>query len=68
MGVSVTDSYYEKVYQETKIDDSVVFDDFFMTLGVGADEYKGEYLPIPHHFRLIVGIIPSNDLKEYSLI
>jgi hypothetical protein len=66
--ISVTNSYYEKVYQEMKIDDSVVFDDFFMTIGVGSDEFSGEYLPIPHHFRLIVGIIPSNDLKEYSLI
>jgi len=66
--ISVTDSYYEKVYQEMKIDDSVVFDDFFMTIGVGSDEFSGEYLPIAHHFRLIVGIIPSNDLKEYSLI
>ena len=65
--ISVTDSYYEKVYQETKIDDSVVFNDFFMTLGVGADEFSGEFVPIPQHFRLIVGIIPSNDLKEYSL-
>jgi len=64
----VTDSYYEKVYQELKIDDSVIFDDFFMTIGVGSDEFSGEYAPIPHHYRLIVGIIPSNDLKEYSLI
>lgn len=65
--ISVTDSYYEKVYQETMIDDSVVFDEFYMTLGVGADEYTGIYVPIPQHFRLIVGIIPSNDLKEYTL-
>jgi hypothetical protein len=65
--ISVTDSYYEKVYQETKIDDSVVFEDFFMIVGVGADEFSGEFVPIPQHFRLIVGIIPSHDLKEYSL-
>jgi len=65
--IKVTDSYYEKVYQELKIDDSVVFDDFFMTIGVGADEFSGVYAPVPHHYRLIVGIIPSNDLKEYSL-
>jgi hypothetical protein len=65
--ISVTDSYYEKVYQETKIDDSVVFDDFFMVLGVGSDEFSGTFVPIPQHFRLIVGIIPSYDLKEYSL-
>lgn len=65
--ISVTDSYYEKVYQETKIDDSIVFDDFFMILGVGADEFSGEFVPTPQHFRLIVGIIPSHDLKEYSL-
>ena len=63
--ISVTDSYYEKVYQATKIDDSIVFDDFFMTIGVGADEFTPEHSTIPYHFRLIVGIIPSEDIKEY---
>ena len=65
--ISVTDSYYEKVYQEIKIDDSVLFDDFFMTVGVGADEFTPEHSTIPYHFRLIVGITPSENIKEYPL-
>jgi len=65
--ISVTDSYYEKVYQATEIDDSLVFNDFFMTIGVGADAFKPDYATEPYHFRLIVGIIPSNNIKEYSL-
>jgi hypothetical protein len=65
--LSVTDSHYENVYRTTQIDDSIVFDDFFMVVGVGSDKFKPELSPIPYHFRFVVGIIPSNNLKEYSL-
>jgi hypothetical protein len=65
--LSVTDSHYENVYHATKIDDSIVFDDFFMVVGVGSDKFKPELSQIHYHFRFIVGIIPSKNIKEYSL-
>ena len=59
--LAITDYRYENLVAQSANDDDKIFDDFYMTLGLG-EKFTPRNTNLELHYRFIVGIVPAYEL------